>query len=205
MLTKLMLIGASGHAKVVIEAIQESDNDCIIILTDQDESKYQETLIDNISISKLGDWEQLPEYFHVSIGDNSTRKKLSDIAKRASKIAYTVAHPEASISPSATIGAGSFIAAKAIIGPEAIVGEGCIINHGAIVDHDCRVGAFSHVAPNATLGGAVEVGINCLIGAGSVVLPLVSIGCNVVVGAGAVVNRGIVDEQTVVGIPARRV
>ncbi len=200
-----MLIGASGHAKIVVEAIQARDFDCQIILTDQDESKFQEVLLGYISINKLDDWDQLPEHCHISIGDNAIRKQLSDVAQRAGKLAYTVIHPEASVSPTATIGAGSFIAAKAIIGPEAIVGEGCIINHGAIVDHDCRVGAFSHIAPNATLGGAVEIGISCLIGAGSVVLPLMTIGCNATVGAGAVVNQNIVDEQTVVGIPARQV
>ena len=41
------------------------------------------------------------------------------------------------------------------------------------------------------------------IGAGAVVLPGIRIGARVRVGAGAVVTKDVVDDATVVGVPAR--
>ncbi|MFT6988656.1 MAG: sugar O-acyltransferase (sialic acid O-acetyltransferase NeuD family) [Paraglaciecola sp.] len=203
--TKLLLVGASGHAKVIIEAVQASKSECHIYLSDQDIEKRGRSLLGDTIIHALCDWSDLPELYHISIGNNLIRKQLSDLAKSYGKIAYTVIHPLACISPSATIGPGCFIAAKSIIGPEVTIEAGCIINHGAVVDHDCQIGAYSHVAPNSTLGGGVKVGEVSLIGSGSTVLPMVNIGRSVTIGAGAVITTAVADNQTMVGIPGRQI
>jgi len=203
--TDLLLLGAGGHAKVVVEAIQEKYHDCQIILVDQDSTKEGSKLLGSILIGSLHNWTVLPDLYHVAIGDNQERSRLSAIAQDEDKIPFTLIHPEAYVSPSARIGSASFVAAKAIISAEAEIGEGCIINHGAIVDHDCKIGSYTHIAPNATLGGSVEVGSRCLLGSGASILPGVKIGCDVVIGAGAVINCDIPDNQKVIGVPGRSV
>ena len=203
MTTKLLVVGAGGHAKVVIEAIQDKHQDCLIVLADDDLTKEGEEVLGNIAIESLKNWAELPEHYHVAIGNNNTRQELSIIAQDKGKLPFTVVHPDAYVSPSAHIGAGSFVAAKAVISAEAKISEACIINHGAIVDHDCRIGGYSHIAPNATLGGGVEVGSGCIIGASAIILPMVKVGCDVVIGAGSVVIRDISDHQTVMGNPVK--
>lgn len=203
MLTELLVIGAGGHAKVVIEAIQAAIPACRIILADQDETKAGTILLGSIPIQLMSDWDDLPHQYHIAIGNNLIRQKFSKDAQQYGNKLYTVIHPAASVSPSSVIGVGTFIAAKTVIGAESHIGENCIVNHGAIVDHDCRIDSFSHIAPNATLGGGVTIGRGCLIGAGAIVLASVKVGNNSVVGAGAVVTCDIPDDQTVIGIPAK--
>ena len=201
--TELLVIGAGGHARVVIEAIKGKSQDCLIILTDQDLAKEGKKVLGSIRIKYLKNWAELPGQYHAAIGNNQARQQLSVLAQEQGKQPFVVVHPDAYVSPSAHLGGGSFVAAKAVISAEAKISEGCIINHGAIVDHDCRIGSYAHIAPNATLGGGVEVGSGCLIGASATILPMVKIGCDVVVGAGAVIICDIPDNQTVMGNPGR--
>lgn len=201
--TELLIIGASGHAKVVIEAVKASVPNCNIRLTDQDAKKTGKKLLKTIPIELLEHWQQLPEPFHIAIGDNAIRQQLSDIASQQGKQYATIVHPQSSISESAVLAKGNFVAATAVIAAEAQIEEGCIINHGSIVDHDCFIGCYSHIAPNATLGGGVKIGPRCLIGAGAIILPQVKIGRDSVIGAGAVVTSDVGDNQVVIGVPAR--
>lgn len=201
--TELLIIGASGHAKVVIEAVQAESSACDIRITDQDVLKTGKKLLKIFSIEMLDNWERLPKQFHVAIGGNNFRRELVELAIQHDKEYVTIVHPDSSVSVSASLGHGSFIAARSVVGAEVLIGDGCIINHGSIVDHDCRIGAYSHIAPNATLGGGVTIGEGCLVGAGAVILPQIKIGQNSVIGAGAVVTSDIPENQIVTGVPGR--
>lgn len=203
--TEMLIIGAGGHSKVVIEALEASEVDTEIILTDHDDTKSGQFLFGAQLISKLQDWILLPDLFHVAVGNNCYRKKCFLEAREQGKKPVNIVHPKASISPSAKIENGGFVGATAVVSAEVYIGPGCIINHGVIVDHDCRVGSFSHIAPNATLGGGVVVGEECLIGAGATILPEIKIGDRAVIGAGAVILSDVPDGQTYIGVPGRQV
>ena len=203
MLTKLLLIGAGGHAKVVTDAVYTIAPDCQIFIRDQDPCKMGKILINSIKIELLQNWSDLPEKYHVCIGNNHHRRTLDLTARTQGKQPYTVIHSEAYVSPYAQIAPGCFIAAKSVVSAGVRMTEGCIINHSAIVDHDCKIGAFTHIAPNVTLGGGVEIGAGSLIGASATVLPGIKLGENVVIGAGAVILSDVPDNQKVVGVPGR--
>jgi sugar O-acyltransferase (sialic acid O-acetyltransferase NeuD family) len=140
--------------------------------------------------------------FHVAIGENRTRERLSEQLVKMGGVPYSAIHPTATISAFSTIDEGVFIAAHAIVAPSSLVNEGCIINHGAVIDHDCLVGRFSQISPNVTLGGGVRIGARVLIGAGANVLPGISIGDDAIIGAGSVVTRDVNAGETRKGIPA---
>lgn len=203
--TEILVIGAGGHSKVVIEATMAQFPTCSIRLADQDILKEGKALLGRFSIEYLRDWSKFSKQCHIAIGNNQRRQELSFVALEHGKKLFTVVYPDACVSPSASLGNGSFVAAKAVIAAETVIGEGCIINHGAIVDHDCHVGPYSHISPGATLVGGVEVGTRCIIGAGATILPSVRVGHHVIVGAGAVITRDVPDYQIVVGVPGRRV
>lgn len=200
----LLIIGASGHAKVVLDALRSSEPTRLIAVAD-DNRALEGVFLQGLPIQTPVDWTREPAVasFHVAIGHNENRARCSAAGRSNRLTPHTVIHPNATISPWAEIGAGSFVAARAVVAPAARVGEGVILNHGSVVDHDCVVGDFSHLAPLAVLGGGVKVGRLVLVGAGAIVLPGHTIGDGATIGAGAVVTHDVAAGITVTGIPAR--
>src|SRR5262245_16745829 len=201
---RLAVLGASGHARVVIDAALLGGWQSVQVFDDQWPA-----------MTAVGPWpivggsDQLLQQAHacdgvvVAIGDNAARlDKLTALVGRGHKAA-TIVHPAAVISGFATVGAGSVVCAGGIVGPFARLGVGCIVNTGASVDHDCELGDGVHVSPGAHLGGHVRVGALTWIGIGSSVRHGATIGARVMVGAGAAVVSDIADGLTVVGVPAR--
>lgn len=192
----MYLVGASGHAKVIID-ILERRKITIEGLFDKDEkikslrgySVYPEDHID-------ADHKLL-----VSIGDNLIRKRVVD--KLYQNLFFNAIHPQSTLDNSVELGVGIAIMAGVIINADTIIGNHAIINTSASVDHDCKISDFAHVAPNASLCGGIKIGKATLVGAGATVAPNISIGMNVLVGAGSVVIEDVPDNVLVAGNPAK--
>lgn len=201
MSTDLVLIGAGGHGKVVLDAIQVCGMSALVF--DRDPLKTGKRLLREEIL--LFSFEEVSESdsVHIAIGDNETRCDLATQIKSVTGKLASVVHPSAVVSETAEIDTGVFVAARAILGPNTSVGVGSIINHGAVVDHDCSIGLYSHVAPGAILGGGVSVGDGVLIGSGAVVLPGKRIGDRACIGSGAVVTKDVPAGQTLTGSPAK--
>jgi sugar O-acyltransferase (sialic acid O-acetyltransferase NeuD family) len=202
----IFLIGAGGHGMVVLDALMltEKTFESIRVLDESVERIGQRFL--ELVVNRLdSNVNMAGAPFHVSIGNNSIRAKLTDELRRRGARLRTVTHPAATIAKSSIIRAGAFVAAHAIVAPAASVGEGTIINHGTIVDHECVVGDFCHLAPGVTLAGNVRVGARVLVGAGANILPGITIGDCAIVGAGAVITADVPKGTTYVGVPARQV
>jgi sugar O-acyltransferase (sialic acid O-acetyltransferase NeuD family) len=202
---RVMLVGAGGHGRVVLDALLAGGvaRGSIVVADDNLALDGQELLgiLIQVPVPAVVRGMQV----HVAIGDGLTRQRVAERLQRSGATLLAVVHRAAVVSPFAEIGAGAFVAAGAIVGPAARIGEGVIVNHGAVVDHDCVVEHHSHIAPHATLGGGVHVGAYVLVGAGAVVLPEIELGERAVVGAGAAVVRDVPPQQTCVGVPARSI
>lgn len=201
-----MIVGAGGHAKVVIELFRAArPNLTIVGLTDADPTRREV-----LGVPVIGDDSDLPRlradgvtHAFVAIGDNRARDAAG---RRLDMMGFEVARvvsPAATVSPSANLARGVAVMAGAVINAEAHVGAFAIVNTGARVDHDCRIGQAAHVGPGASLCGSVLVGERALIGVGASVIPGVSIGADTVVGGGACVARDLPAGVTAVGVPAR--
>lgn len=101
------------------------------------------------------------------------------------------------------------------IHPGAKIGKRLFIDHGMgiVIGETAEVGDDCTIYHQVTLGGtgkdAVKrhptVGNNVLLGAGAKILGPIVIGNNVKIGAGAVVLKSVVDNSTVVGVPAEKI
>lgn len=204
MMDKLVVLGAGGHAKVVISALMESGVKIAGIL-DDDTKKIGKKILGIPVLGKL-DLIETGEFSHaiIAIGNNKIRK---EIAERYSKICswLQVIHPFSYVHPTAKIGEGSVIFAGAVIQPDVIIGNHAIINTGACIDHDCKLSDYVHIGPGVKLAGSVEVNEGSFLGINSSVIPNVNIGKWCVIGAGAVVINNVYDGSTVAGVPARPV
>jgi sugar O-acyltransferase (sialic acid O-acetyltransferase NeuD family) len=204
MVGSIVIVGAGGHAAVVVDALLSAGMKAHEIkLADTDSNLWQKLVLGcEVAGPKL---LIRGSRVHIAVGDNSRRLQLYNELVAIGCSGINVLHPRSSVSGSATISEGVFIAAGGIVGPRASIGNAAIINHGAVVDHDCVVGMSAHIGPNSTLGGNVRVGCRVLLGSGSNVLPGIHIGDDATVGAGAVVVENVPAGVTVVGVPARRV
>lgn len=206
----LVIIGAGGHAGVVIDTVNARD--CLRIhgLVDQDQKLWRSR---RYGCDVLGGDDLLAGIFAAGVHGaflgigmvrpSSLRRTCAEKAARLGFRFPSLTHPTAWISPSATLGEGAFVGPMAVVNSGAVLGSHAIVNSGAIVEHDCRVGDFSHVASGACLAGGVSVGTETLIGARAVVREGLSIGSRALIGAGAVVVRPVPDDVQARGVPAR--
>ena len=196
----IILIGGSGHAKVVLECIHASGREVFGILDDGIPAGTRVLGVPVLGTS--ADAGKYPDHpFVIAIGRNEIRRK---IVQRSDLRWATVVHPRAVVSPSAVLGAGTVVMAGAVINACAKVGSHCIINTGAIVEHDNVLENYVHISPNAALGGTVRVGALTHIGIGACVRNNITICGGCTVGAGAAVVRDLSEPGTYVGVPARR-
>jgi sugar O-acyltransferase (sialic acid O-acetyltransferase NeuD family) len=199
-LTPVAVIGAGGHAKVVISTLRAAGHTVGGVFDDDP----RKTGISLLGVKVLGLTSDIVNTDYraavIAIGDNVTRRNLAQRIKVAEWI--TLVHPAAWVDPTVKLGQGTVVFAAAVIQPDTIVGDHVIINTGSTVDHDCVVGDFAHVAPGVHLAGETQLGEGALLGIGVVVKPCCRIGEWAIVGAGGVVVKDVPASVTAVGVPA---
>ena len=196
---KLVIIGASGHGKVIADIAKKNGYHEIVFL-DDDENIHE--CGGYPVIGRSHEVETINADIIVGIGNASIRKKIQQSIP-ARKMA-TLIHPSAVVAEDVIIGVGTVIMAGAVVNSGARIGTGCIINTCASVDHDCNVRDYAHIAVGSHLCGTVSVGDETWIGAGAIVSNNISICSEVMIGAGAVVVKDIDDAGIYLGIPAKK-
>ena len=203
----ILIFGASGHAKMIIDIIQLNKNYNIKGFVDS----YKPINEVVVGFNVLGDLEQLPslikeldiEGIVVGIGDNYTREvgyhKIKEIAPQLEFV--TVIHPSAIIAENVTIGAGTVIMSNTVINASAKVGKLCIINTASNFGHDSIMSDFSSLAPGVITGGGVQIGLGSAICLGALIIHNISIGDHTVIGSGSLVIKSIGNFKKAFGSP----
>lgn len=207
---KVIIWGASGHAKVLREFIGALGYE-LVALFDTD-PKVTSPFADVPLYYGMEGFERWRETCLegqpgglVAIGGarGKTRLQIQELLGSKGVMPVTAIHPTAFVADNAIVALGGQVLVNSTVCVNVQVGKGCIINTAASVDHDCVLGVGVHIAPRGTLAGCVTVGDFSFVGAGAVVLPRIHIGANVIVGAGSVVTRNVPDGKVVYGNPAR--
>jgi UDP-perosamine 4-acetyltransferase len=203
---RIVVIGAGGHARVVLESLLASDVYEIVGFTDPDRAKWKGTIAgypvlggDDILLALRSEGV---DGAIVALGMNRLRSRLFDHAISLGFRMVSAIHPRSWVSPSAQIGEGVAVMAGAVINADADIGDDAIINTGATIDHGCRIGDHVHIAPGCHLGGNVRVGTGTFVGIGASVIPDLNIGEWSIVGAGGAVVSDLPDDCVAIGVPA---
>ena len=204
MKNEIVVIGASGHAKVCIELLQAMGKQVAYCVGGKDSPEHC------VGVPVLKGDENLKHLYgegyswlFVAIGSNRLRERLAILAIKQGYQLVNAISPQAIISSTARLGTGVAVMAGAVVNAGSTIGDLSIINTGAIVDHDCRIGKAVHIAPQCGLAGNVTVGNLSFLGIGCKVIPKIEIGENVTIGAGGVVVAPIESGATAVGVPVR--
>ena len=160
---KLLLVGAGGFGRVVLEpAIQEYD--CAFI----DDGPEIGTLVNGVPV--IGRTTELEKFISeyklllVAIGNNKLREK---IYKDAESIGYdfpNIIDPSAYISPFASVGKGCVILNNAVVQNNAKIGNGTILNSGVEAHHDSFIDDYCLIYANSVVRALTHVGKRVRIG-----------------------------------------
>lgn len=206
---RIVVIGCSGHARVVVDAIKAAGRLQIVGFLDT----YKRPGTEMLGYEILGSEADLPSFLKegvcdcavVAIGDNWTRRqavvRLQQIAPDVNFV--SVIHPTAIIANDVSIGEGTVVLAGAIVSVGSRIGRFCILNTKSSLDHDGRMGAFSSMAPGVITGGGVTIGDFSTLCIGATLTHDVNIGEHTVVGAAATVLNDIPGYVVAYGTPAK--
>lgn len=198
---KLVLIGAGGYAKSILDSIDMYSYNFEGFIDDFKTGVHLGYIIlgDNISIlNRPKDY-----YYFVSIGDNQKRKYWYNILKSENLKVINVIDQSAIISRYATIGEGNFIGKMAIINSDAHIGNNCIINTKALIEHGCHIENNTNISTNTVINGDVKVGNDVFVGSCSVINGQLTVNDGAIIGSGSVVINDVETNTTVVGVPAK--
>ena len=197
----MVLLGAGGHAKVLLEALQLEGRNVLGLLT-PDLEKGSKHLV----LEVLGDDEQLQQFKPSdidivngigSLPFEQLRWKISNKVRSWGFGLSRVIHPTAVVSSNATLEEGVQIMAGCVIQPGCTIGKDSIINTGSTIDHDCIIGEKSHIAPGCTLSGGVRVGELVHIGTGCSIIQNIKVGDGAVVAAGTTLYKDVEENMFV--------
>lgn len=205
----ILVFGASGHAKVIIDILEQQGLYRIVGLIDR--FKRSGTALMGYQVLASEECIGLLIAKHgvnagiVAIGDNWDRQQVVQrIASIVPDFSFVNAiHPSARIARDVKLGKGIAVMAGASINPGSQIGDFCFVNTNASVDHDNILEPFSCIQPNAATGGNVRIGAYSAVSIGANVIQGISIGEHTIVGAGSTVLHNIPDRVVAYGTPCR--
>lgn len=205
----IVIVGSSGHAKVISDIVQQEGKYNLVGFIDMFRSVGEKTL----GYPIIGKEEDLPDLIHryalsgaiVAIGDNHVRSKVvANINKISPNLKFvSTIHPDASIATGVSIGDGTVVMAGALINPCSSIGRFCILNTNSSLDHDSVLEDFASLAPGATTGGNCRIGKFSAISIKATLIHGIHIGEQTVVGAGSLVIKSIESCVVAYGVPSK--
>ncbi|AXA54963.1 acetyltransferase [Pseudomonas thivervalensis] len=193
----LVLVGAGGHAKVLLSLAKSAGFEVIGVCAPEFESREikewrgikvlgGDSSIEQLDPQRIGLINGIGHVMH-----NSVRKTIFERYRTKGFSFPALIHPFSSVDPSVSLGQGVQVMAGAVIQADSVIGENTIINSRASIDHDCIVNANVHIAPGAVVCGSSTIGCDAFIGAGATIVQSLVVGENAVVGAGSVLVRSL--------------
>jgi len=203
--SKVILVGAGGHAASCIEIIEEENKYKIIGLIGMPHEVGNKLL----GYEVIGTDEnpklllKYSDKLILGIGQIKSSTPRMEITSKFINNGFrflTAISPSSRISKNANIGMGTVIMQNSIINAGALIGDYSIVNTGAIVEHNSKIGSFTHISTGVILNGNTSIGSNTFIGSGTIVKEQTSIGNNCIVGMGLQVRHNLSDNSEFIGI-----
>ena len=206
----MLIIGAKGFAKEVLEIIYQQDSDLTENLVFYDDVTIDgpNFLYDKYPILKTKEaaikyFKTVDQRFVLGIGNPFLRYKLTSVFETLGGMLTSTISTKAGIGKhEISIGIGCNVFEQTIISNDVSIGKGVIVYYNSLITHDVSVGDFVELSPGVVLLGRCKVGDFAHIGSGATILQDIKVGKGSIVAAGAVVTRDVPDYCMVAGVPA---
>ena len=207
----ILILGAGGHAKVIVDIVELQSKYNLVGIIDQNLAE-KEPLLGYLLLGKEEDLAKLIKEHTIrgiiiAIGDNFIRSKAAArLKENYPELSFpSTIHPKTVIARDVKIEEGAVIMAGVSVNPGSTLGNFCILNTNAILDHDSSMGDFSSLAPGVTVGGDCKIGSYSAIGIGATLLHGIQVGEHSVIGAASLVNKAIPSYTVAYGLPAKEI
>lgn len=195
---RLILLGAGGHAKVVLSLAQslgwQVTGVCDPILAAQETTVWRGVPVlggDEALDAMVPDSTRLANGIGQIVAGAGARIRAFETCTARGFVFPALVHPSAVVDGTVSMEDGVQVMAGAVLQADACVGANSIVNTRASVDHDAVIERHVHIAPGATLSGAVRVGERAFVGAGATVAHGLHIGADAFLCAGALLSRNL--------------
>ncbi|MGC8423705.1 acetyltransferase [Mixta calida] len=198
---KLIIIGAGGFAKAVIDSLNFEKYDVIGFIDSTKTGVHQGYPILG---NNLTDLKSPQDYnYFIAIGDPDARAFWLEKVKELKLQTINVIDETSIVSKKVLLGTCIYIGKMAIVNCDSHLEDGVVVNTRALIEHGNYISYCSNISTNVVLNGDVYVGERTFIGSCTVVNGQLKIGRSSIVGSGSVVIRNIPDYVVVAGTPTR--
>jgi sugar O-acyltransferase (sialic acid O-acetyltransferase NeuD family) len=202
--SKVLVVGAGGHAAACIDVIEEENKYKIIGLIGMPSEIGQKLSgYEVIGTDKnLKQLLKLTDKIILGVGQIKSPSLRIDITNKFINIGFnfqSTVSPSSRVSKNTNIGIGSVIMHNTTISTGSVIGDYSIINTGAIIEHDSKIGSFTHISTGVILNGNTSIGNNTFVGSGTIVKEQINIGHNCIVGMGQQVRHDLSDNTKFIG------
>ena len=198
---KLIIIGAGGFSKSIIDSINHTEMELVGFIDSYKQGYHQGYPIIANDINELNN--NLDYVYFIGVGDPYTRSKFLSLLNEYQLPLVNIIDPTALISRNVEFGCGVYIGKMCIINSDTKLDDGVVINTRSLIEHGNSIGCCSNISTNVVLNGDVSVGNYSFIGSCTVVNGQITIGDNSTIGSGSVVIRNIPNKVVVAGSPTR--
>ncbi|PXX28377.1 acetyltransferase [Arenibacter sp. ARW7G5Y1] len=205
----ILIIGASGHAKVIVDIIEKQKQYNIYGFLDTFKKKGDK-LFEYTILGSENDLNEIVEKNNISgcfiaIGDNCTRKIMSrKISTLNPNLKFINAiHPSSIIGKEVTLGHGIAIMPGVVVNSDSKIGDFCILNTNSSLGHDGVMNDYSSISSGVRTGGNLKLNECSAISIGATIIENIVIGRDTIIGAGSLVTKNIPSEVVAYGIPAK--
>ena len=209
MKNNIVIVGSSGHAKVIIDIVECQKQFNILGLLD-DYKCINETVLGYNILGKVADAVKFNQenknlFFFVAIGDNWIRHLMVEkLKQKIINIRFAnIIHPTAQIGKNTSLGQGIALMANTVVNSNCEIGNHVFLNTKSSADHDNILKDFSSLGPNTTLGGNVILNEFSAISISATVKEKITIGKHSVIGAGSLLLINCPDFSIMYGSPAK--
>lgn len=204
----LIIVGAGGMGRTMYDIARESvgfarDFDIKGFIDDNPEALAEFEGYPPLLGSIGGYAIEKDDVFTFSIGGDSRRQCIEQLVARGAEF-INIIHSTARIGTGVRIGTGNIIGPFTTLGADSSVGNFNMIQSYTVIGHDAVIGSFNRIDTHVTCVGGIKVLDFATIHTSAVINNKVTIGNHAKVGACSFVIRSVRDDNTVFGIPAKK-